>query len=166
MGSFTTVIDGRDQWQIKTGNDDAFLRLKIGDPVPYRKNEAMALDVEFPDGVYGGTNSGDGASSGGPHNAWVIIKDHKIHGVASWEDNTYSDLMVMFGIRSPGFCDWEAEAQIAYHEKKIADLRSWIERRNKIAAECGDPDWHRKPGAHLRLKLREEGLVRQILPPA
>lgn len=160
MSMFSTAIDGNNRrWQFKTGDDD-MAEFRIGDPVPYNFNPEMALDVRFEDDVYHAVEErGEGVSG------WVVIKDHKIAAVllASKMINR-RNLLERFNIQLPSIHDWEAEAIIAYHSREIHRQNAWIETRDKIAKECGDPLWHRKPGAHMRLMLRQEGFARRILP--
>lgn len=151
-----------DRWQFKTGHDQ-MQDYRIGDDVPYRKNEDLAMDIEWPDGVYDGANERDDTDA---RDAWIVIKDHKLAAIVQKCAYSYLQTVGMYAIREPHLDDWSADARLAYHLKEAESLKGHIERRTAIGVELKDPDWYKKPGASMHWKIREESLMRKILPPA
>lgn len=170
MGMFSTAIDAQDvRWQFKTGFDDDMATFAIGDAVPYKKNEDLALDIQWPDDIYDAESEMPSS-----HPGFVIVRDHRIRQIipAVVKGEQASPLWSqkdmfreIYRVPRVQLTDWSDEAQIAYHLKEVERLKAWIERRDQIGRECGDMEWYKKPGAYLRLTLREEGFMRKILPP-
>lgn len=166
MASFSTFIDSDNKrWQFKSGFDYNQDEFRIGDKVPFFKDENLAMRIVWEDAVHDAVLEGTGCNTCG----WVVIKDHCIKAFvpaydAEDRNEQFRWLNAIHNILPPKLSDWEAEAVIAYHRAEIEKLTKWIAVRDDIAKTAG-VGWHRKEGAALRLKMRQHSIIGKILPP-
>lgn len=118
MGSYTTIIhpsDGR-ELQIKTGGDvcDVY---HLGDTVKWEVYHDLGGEGTLLDGVYP-------SYSDLGEDDWVVIKNHKIHSVASKNEKSLGELLEEFEITSPDPSLWSVEAWIK-KDKITVDLEKW-----------------------------------------
>lgn len=128
MGMYTTVIHpkGHDV-QIKTGDDD-LETYEVGDEVNWKVDSHMAGWGTLLDGVYLGCGYPD-------PDAWVVIKDHKIHAVVDYdpedEETHEGSLMKRFDVQAPPRELWSEKL---WEEKAVRDAEA-EERHRKFREE-------------------------------
>lgn len=165
MGQYTTILTDTQEFQIHTGYDQC-MQYRIGEKIDWKPDPFYPGD--WIDGVYLATDS---LAEGWPENHWVVIKDQTVIAIEDRidDDYQYHHLIVKYGIQPPPEDLW-TDAQWAEVAKRGARTE---QARIRLHAEVFGLPGEEQPmqiaciGAreYTRARLREPGILRQILPP-
>lgn len=154
MSCFTTIKTIDDEFQIKTGHDNCD-EYQIGDLVKWHPSPYTPGDGTLMDGAYWGTSVNDKPDH------WVIIKDHRVVGLASVEESEL-DLVKRFGIKPPPKSLWTARQWAEKRKRDQARKREHIRWRRRTNGMTAVERWMSCSGQFVRAKLKEKSFARQI----